>query len=309
MFTAYDYDGVSKLSGLTEDGGELSFSFYKNGTEIADQTYTVTEVGTTGTYTLNTTFATTGYWAIFISIIDADTSDIISEFRTDVEVTAYSIDDVYTEVGESGGSGIGNETCAITVADTNNNDALVAQVAINVFNADKTVFVTYGYTDTNGAITFYLDAGTYKLVPYKVGYSASDTTITVVDNGGVGTQSYTVGVESVNVVAPTQAGVCRLYADFKDQAGSPIANFKVSISTIYDETSLSLGVGESRKVYTANSSGHLQFDIVQGLKIEVSLVSTEVTSIITVPSTSVSNLLDLLDTADTPTGGLAIITI
>jgi len=309
MFTAYDYDGVSKLSGLSEDNGELSFSFYKNGTEIADQTYTVTEVGSTGTYTLNTTFATTGYWSIFISIIDADTTDIISELRTDVEVTSYNIDDVYTEVGDSSGSGIGNETCAITVEDTNNDDALVAQVAINVFNEDKTVFVTYGYTDTDGEITFYLDAGTYKLVPYKIGYSVSDTTITVADNGGIGTQTYTVNVESVNVVAPTQAGVCRLYADFKDQGGSPIANFKVSVTTIYDASSLSLSVTESRKIYTANASGHVQFDIVQGLKIEVSLVGTEVTSVITVPSSSVANLMDLLDTADSPTGGLAIITI
>ena len=310
IFTAYDYDGITKLSGLTVADGEIGLTFYKNGVEVVGQSATVIEDGSTGNYSLNTSFSTTGYWVIFIFIIDTDTSDIICEFRSDIEVSAYTIDDVYSEIGDSESTGVGNETCILTLEDSNNDDTVIPTVAVNIFNEEKTAFITYGYTNVDGQITFYLDEGTYTVVSHKPGYSIDETTIVVTDEGGIVDQSFTIEGASVNVIAPTKPGVCRLFADFTDQSGSPLSGFKVSVVTLYNSSSsLSISVAEGRKVYTANSSGHIQFDIIQGIAIEVSLVSTEVTAVLTVPSSPVANLLTLIEDADTPAGGLAIITI
>tara|TARA_B100000035_G_C20946332_1_gene529907 strand:+ start:168 stop:1109 length:942 start_codon:yes stop_codon:yes gene_type:complete len=313
MFTAYDFDGISKLSGLSTAAGSITVTVYKNAIEIGSHSSTVAEIGSSGIYSLNTSFSTTGYWTILIDIVDTDTSEIINELRIDVNVSAYNIDEVYAAAGGSGsGSGVGNETCIITVTDSGDGTTVIPAAAINVFNSAKTAFITFGNTDVNGQITFFLDAGTYKLVPYKPGYSFSEVSITVTDTSGLTNQSFAVTGATPNVVAPTAPGICRLFADFKNQDGSVIPNFKISVTTVYDASSaLSISIAENRKVYTANSSGHLQFDVVQGITIEVSLISTEVTSTIVVPSTVVANLLDLIVVAeeDNVAPGLAIITI
>ena len=120
VFIAYDFDGMTKLSGLTVGSG-VTITNYKDGV-LQSQSITVTEVGSTGNYILSTIFSTIGYWTVFVKIIDTGTNEIIDEQRIDVDVSLHTLDETYNAVSNTLiPDGIGTSTVSATINDTSGN--------------------------------------------------------------------------------------------------------------------------------------------------------------------------------------------
>tara|TARA_R110001632_G_scaffold53051_2_gene131047 strand:+ start:1533 stop:1961 length:429 start_codon:yes stop_codon:yes gene_type:complete len=121
VFIAYDFDGTTKLSGLTIGNG-ITITSYKDGVVQNAQVVTIGEVGSTGNYLLSTIFSTIGYWTIFIKIIDTGTNEIIDEQRIDVDVSAYTLDETYNAVSNTIiPDSIGTSTISATVNNSTGN--------------------------------------------------------------------------------------------------------------------------------------------------------------------------------------------
>ena len=114
-------------------------------------------------------------------------------------------------------------------------------------------------------------------------------------------QNFSIEAESLSVSAPTSPNLCRIYADFVDQAGAYLTNFEVSVTNLFSPSSSEgLSVVESHTSYTSNSVGHVEFDLVIGAKVKLALVTTGLVRDITVPDQPTANLFDLLGDATDP---------
>ena len=294
-----DFDGVTKLSGLTISGGGFTVLFYRNGSTVTSPTHSITEIGSTGNYSFSATFPTTGYWYVSISTVDSSSSEVIEVFEINVDVSLYTIDEIYTSLG--GGGGTGSESVVITVQDTNNSNAVVPLVNLNIYNSSKSAFITFGKTDTLGKRVFNLDPGTYKVSGFLPGYSFTDATLTVTDTSGGTEQSLTFSTASITVTAPASPDLCRVYADFIKQDGTAVSGFKVSVTNLFDPvSSQGLTVIEKETIYTSNTSGHVEMDLYQGLKVRISLIGSSITRDVVIPSKPVENLFNILGPASDP---------
>jgi hypothetical protein len=261
----------------------FTLAFYKNNVAQSAPSYTIAEIGTTGTYTLAFTLTGVGFW--HVNVYDSATQ----VFREDVEVTANTTDELYTLLSGQ----VGLKTVTLTV---NDGSANVAGMRVNVYNSDDTVFLAAGTTDTSGQVVFVLDEAAYKLRLYKTGIATTTASLTV---GSATSQATTVTVAAASVTAPSTAAVCKLYADFLTLAGGAYSGLVVKVQNLYLPTA-DMTVAQREVSYAANSNGHVEFDVVRGLKIRVSFVSTSFSREITVPDASTSNLLTLMGAATDP---------
>jgi hypothetical protein len=69
--TIFEDDGVSKRSGLTLLGGDFVVTVYKD-CAINALPVTISEIGATGTYCLQYTPPTAGYWSVELRIVFSD---------------------------------------------------------------------------------------------------------------------------------------------------------------------------------------------------------------------------------------------
>jgi len=297
VISVFDFDGVSRLSGLTQS--DFTVSFYKDG--VAQTiTSTIAEIGSTGEYLLTVAdgFSSKGFW--IVSTYLGETEDT---FRTDIEVRSQDIDAVYTLVGTIDAAAItGLESVVLTAVDTNNSDAPIQGMLVNIWNSTSTTLLTYATTDSLGQISFSIDAGDYVAKCFKAGVSVSDQDITVASSSS-SVQNFTISAQSVAVSAPSSPNLCRLYADFIDQAGSAVSGFKVTVTNLFSEQSASssgLSIVGNSNTYESNSLGHVEFDVVIGAKIQIALVGTGLTREITVPDQATGNILTLLGDASDP---------
>ncbi|MEC8306383.1 MAG: hypothetical protein VXZ72_00790 [Chlamydiota bacterium] len=297
VISVFDFDGVSRLSGLTDSN--FTISFYKNGV-AQSVTSTIAEIGTTGEYLLTVAdgFSSKGFWVISTYLDETEDT-----YRTDIEVRSQDIDTVYTLVGTIDPAAVtGLESVVLTAVDTGNSDAPIPGMLVNVWNSTSTTLLTYSTTDSLGQISFSIDPGDYVAKCFKAGVSVSDQAFTVTSSSS-SVQNFTISAETVAVAAPSAPNLCRLYADFINQAGSAVTGFKVTVTNMFsDQASSSSGlsiVGNS-VTYESNSSGHVEFDIVIGAKIQIALVGTGLTREITVPDQATANILTLLGDASDP---------
>ena len=291
IISAFDFDGTSRLTGQSET--DFTVSFYLDGAEVTAPDFSISEIGTdTGEYILTVTngFDTVGYW--MVSILIEDTEDV---HRVDVEVRAKDIDDIYSVVA----SGFGSESVIITLVDTLNSDAPIEGARVNVWNSSGSTFLTFGNTDADGQLSVSLDSGDYLFKFFKAGVSIDDETLTISDSDSV--QNFTIEAASLSVTAPSSPNLCRIYADFIDQGGSAVEGFIVSVANLFDPTSSAgLSVVDSHDTHSSNSEGHVEFDVVIGATVKISLVTTGLTRDITVPDQATANLFDLLGNATDP---------
>jgi len=289
VLSVYDLDG-SKLTGLSSS--DFSVSFYKDGAAQSALSYTLSEISSTGEYALAIAdgFPSNGFWVVSAECEDADAT-----FRTDVEVRTADIDTVYSIVY----GGFGSEQVNISLTDSAHDDAPVVGAKINVWNAAGTAFVTFGTSGADGLTSLLLDPGSYLVKTFKAGLSAGSKTVTVEDTDSL--QTFGISVESVEITAPSSPNMCRIYADFIDQTGDAVENFEVSVTNLFDPSASSgLAVVESSASYSTNAVGHIEFDVVIGTRVKVSLITTGLTRDFTVPNQPTSNLLTLLGSATDP---------
>ena len=279
VITVFDFDGTSRVSGQLTGDFEIEFLF--NG--AAAPAYTIAEIGSTGDYLLEVTngFPAKGTWTVTAVVSYND-----SLWRDVVEVRDLDVDEIYAMFIASG---TGTEKVTITVTDDNNEP--VPAVRINLYDDTATAFITWNTTGPNGTAIFDLDSGDYIARFFKPGFIATQEDFEVV----TGPMVVSIDASVVQVSSPAQPNLCRLYADFIDQAGQPVEDFKVQVTNLHKPSdSANLGVVQRVKVYESNSDGHVEFDIVQGTRIRVNFVTTRISRNLRVPKTPSANLFTLI---------------
>lgn len=263
---------------------DFDVAFYKNNVLQTSPSFTIVEAADAGLYKFQYTPTSTGYWHVDIHRGGSH------DYDADLDVVNHLVDDLYDLVSGQ----LGLKEVTITVEDSS--DDAVPDMQINVFNGDNTVFLCAGTTDTDGQVVFSLDAGSYKLRLAKYGIATSAADLTVTSDA---TQAVTVDVTATSVTAPTDASVCRLFADFVKLDGTAISGLVVRVENLY-EVSANMNVIQREVAYSTNSSGHVEFDAVRGTKVRVSFISTTFVREITVPDSATSNLLTLMGAASDP---------
>ena len=290
VLTVFDFDLVSTVSGQTP--ADFTVRFSRNDVATPGIVFTIQEIGTTGDYALKVAagFPITGLWVVSVEVAYNG-----STWRSEVEVRAHDIDDVY-DVIIAGGSGM--ETTNLTVIDTLHGDIPIPDVLVHVYDATGTILVTFQRTNTSGVATILLDPGTYKIRLYKPGISSAEQTVVVVDTGGTTPQDFTIEAEAVIVAPPASPMLCRLYADFITQDGLPFHQFKLSVQNLFDPMSSSgLAVIEATRQYQTDANGHIEFDVVRGTRIRVAFITTPLTREFVVPNEPVQSLLTVFGAA------------
>lgn len=267
-------------AGRTQSDYDLAF--YKDSVLQLSPSYTITEV-TSGEYTLVVTLTGVGFWHIDVHASGNKDYDV------QIEVSQYTIDDLYVLLSGQ----VGLKTVTLTV---NDGSANVPDVQINIYDSTNTVFLTALTTNSSGQAVAVLDEGSYKLRLFKSGIATATADLTV---SSASSQSATISVTATSVTAPTSPAVCRLFADFVSMDGADYSGFVVKVENLYLPTA-DMSVVQRESKHTSNSSGHVEFDVVRGLKIRVSFVTTSFTREITVPDAATSNLLTLMGASTDP---------
>lgn len=290
VFTVFDFDGVSTVSGQVP--GDFTVRFSLNDAPITGIVFSVVEIGTTGDYAVVVPggFPTRGLWAVTTVVAYNG-----STWRDEVEVRVHDIDDVY-DVLVAGGSGV--EQVTLTVVDTANGNIPIPDALINVYDDTGVVLVTFQRTDTSGQATVLLDPDSYIVRVYKPGVSCDDDIIVVADTGGLTPQAFQIDCASILVAPPSTPQLCRLYADFITQDGLPFQQFKLKVENLYDPESTSgLAVIEAVRQYETDANGHVEFDVVRGTRVRVAFVTTPLTREFVVPDKPVESLLTVFGAA------------
>ncbi len=97
-------------------------------------------------------------------------------------------------------------------------------------------------------------------------------------------------------------GVCKLFANLVRFDGTPMANTDVLISLRQGpETYSGVGAFGTSKIVQTDSNGYVEFDLLQGIVVEIAIMTHSLRRTITVPSSAgPTNLLTLLSAASDP---------
>jgi len=281
IITVFDFDGVTRVSG--QESGDFDLDFYKDGVQVIAPSHTITEIGSTGDYMIT---VTNGF-AKAVWTINAVVSYNDSVWREVIEVRDMDADNIYA-MFIAGGTGTETATIKVTRIGTL---IPVPGVRVNIYDDTGTAFITWGTTGPNGEIVFTLDSGDYEAKFFKPGFYAVSKEFTVT----TGPMVVPISAQVASVTAPAQPNLCRLYADFMDQAGAAVEGFRVQVTNLHRPSdSSNLGVVQKVKTHETDDAGHVEFDVVQGTRIRVNFVTTRVTREFQVPAQPSANLLTLI---------------
>lgn len=153
--------------------------------------------------------------------------------------------------------------------------------------------VEIGVTDAEGLLDLQVPVGTYVITLVKSGiaFSVNNFSITVgnsiAEDLGV-RQSYHLLTGAFTPTVSSEqdkASMCTLFASIYKMDGSPLAHAPVHVRMLtkpqlYSGTT----VYDSQLYFKTDSNGKVEFDLIQGLEIEVSIPPMGLRRIITVPS-------------------------
>ena len=201
---------------------------------------------------------------------------------------------------------VDKEVCLFTAFSTDgNNNTPHTSATVTLCDSTGAQFGKF-VTDVAGAGRAELYPGTYTASIIKTGsvYTTNNWTITVVDTdtetgNNVFPLSSTVFIPTVSDPA-SPASLCTMTATLYRMDGSPLANADINVALVHRNQLFSgTGVVDTKKTYTTDHHGYVEFDLVQGLEVEVVIVPLSIRRIITVPaSAGPQNILTLLSSAD-----------
>ena len=112
------------------------------------------------------------------------------------------------------------------------------------------------------------------------------------------TKSFTPTITPI----PSPAATCNLFANLYRMDGVPLANAEIMVSLLQKPELFSgAGVFDTRKIYMTDFNGHVEFDLIQGIQIEIAIAPLSLRRTVTVPSEAgPTNILTLLSGADDP---------
>lgn len=161
-------------------------------------------------------------------------------------------------------------------------------------------------TDNTGYARVELYPGTYTVSLLKTGevFATNNfTAVVVATDTEVGNNVFTL---SSLVMTPTvsdpaaPATLCLLEADIFRMDGKPLTNADVTVALVHRNQLFSgTAVFDTKQTYQTDHHGHVEFSLVQGLQVEITVTPLSIRRIITVPSSAGPvNFLTEMSTAD-----------
>jgi hypothetical protein len=200
------------ITGLVQ--GDFTILLYDpTETEVSGSVpVTITELGF-GNYRLTFTPNLVGDWLVIISNV----TYFRWGQRRNYQVYASDFDDL-------GNLGPGNRVVEITVKDSVTTDPVPA-VWTEVWNATSTTRIAFGYTDSNGEITFQLYDGSYKVYLSKIGQYVFTVPEDLTVSASPPPPDVEVEYIGVQFVAPTPPSpeLCMVYGWEQDAQGVGLA--------------------------------------------------------------------------------------
>lgn len=283
--TVLDFDEYTPISG--QHGLDFTLKFAHNGLEVTGVVYIINEVDSSGVYSVEVPdgFDAAGFWCITCWVHYNE-----SVWQTLVEVSEHDIDDVYDLI-------VGTEGMEVVILHTiDNHSVSVPDALVHVYDETGTVLITFGRTDPSGLLEITLDEDDYIVRVYKPAYNFPAYDLTVPHGGG----HFDIPGSSYAVDPPPSPSLCRVYADFVTMAGEPLAGFRIRVENLYDPNhswGTGVAVMESRREYTADDNGHIEFDVVRLTRVRVAFVGTSLSRDVVIPDEAVANLTTIFGQA------------
>jgi len=229
---------------------------------------------------------------------------------------------------------VGKETILITVGKLsapNTGPHIGTTVTVS---SEAGVQITQGVTDVTGFLRLEVPPGKYVFSLTKAGvvYTTNNFEMTVEVSStleadsllspvkfkgipgqdslpdpsvGTDTQAFQLITEEFSptvTASAAPADMCTLFAQLYHMDGTPVRNATVHVGLVHrPELFSGTGVFDSQRTYKTDSNGYVEFSLVQGIQVEVSIAPLSLRRRITVPSSEgPTNLLTILSGADDP---------
>ncbi len=170
----------------------------------------------------------------------------------------------------------------------------IADVRVDVYNSDQSLFLGQVITDVNGQAVFGRNDGTYKLVFLKAATAFTvPETLTVTQ-----TETKTYYGDSVTIAAPADPDVCRVYEYlFLPDGVTKPAAADVSANAIitalpYDVDGKLHSGADITEVYSA-ATGLIYWDIVRGATVRFAVDDFGIETSKVIPDLSTARLIDI----------------
>jgi hypothetical protein len=221
----------------------------------------------------------------------------------------------------------GAETCRFTVATLEGNNGQPHIGTTVLASLSDGTAVAQALTDIEGEAVLNLDPTNYVISLEKSGvvFSKNNFTLEVINSREISSDPLLYSPEATEIQAfqiitgsftPTftapisPAPMCQMFADIYRMSGKPLSHANVQVRLLHTPQLFSgVAVFDTQATYRTDGSGHVEFMLVQGVKIEVIIAPLSLRRIITVPKGDDAvdpntgqyipiNLIDLMSNAD-----------
>jgi len=298
-FPVFDSDGHSKVSGLT--AGDFTITFRFNGAVIAAPSYVLDEPDSDGEYRITVApgeFDQLGFYQIEVFI------------TPNLQIWAVGIQSIDNLMDVIQGLFMGSEQVNIDVVD--GVPAPITDVIVQVFDSSLSRLVQGGRTDqAQGRLATTLDPGDYKAILSKSLTSFSNPyDITVADNGGVGSQTFTLVGTPLSIQPPASPEFCRVYGYLQSMTGQYSDKYNIRVEAVGANRNSYVagtgaidsepqGVAQDSKVIRPNrTTGIWEIDLVRKAIVRIQIEAQGVDKVFRVPDETMRNFKDI-DTLET----------
>jgi len=166
-------------------------------------------------------------------------------------------------------------------------------------------YVTSEVADSGGYVRFELEVGTYTASLVRIGkvYSVNNFTVAVIDTETqTGNNGFALTTDVLDVTSSswdTGVDLCTLFGRFVNFDGQPMCNLSVVVEVVTPPQLLTSNIVWGRAlVYKTDGIGYVEFDLVQGIEVDISVTELGVRRRITVPSAAgPTNFMTLVSAA------------
>jgi len=180
--------------------------------------------------------------------------------------------------------------------------------------------VAQGVTDIAGSLRLEIPPGEYIFTLTKAGssFTTNNFSYTVFNSKLEASDPYLYSepegtdVQAIQLISevfnptvtspPSPASLCTLYATLYHMNGTPVKNATVHVGLIHRPQLFSgTAVFDTQRTYTTDSNGYVEFSLVQGIQVDVSIAPLSLKRRIEVPDNAGPiNLMTLMSGADDP---------
>lgn len=199
------------------------------------------------------------------------------------EVSSVSRVDLSTDINTLlGNAGISSVT--ITIQD--GVPVAVPGVAVAIYNAANTTFITSGTTDSNGQVAVNLNDATYSVRLAKAGYTFTVPETLVVS--GTTTDTYTAAAWAPT--APSGPDLCVVFGWLTYATSTAIVGAVVEAFAVVPTTAGGYQLVENPVSDTTDATGYFELELLQGASVKIVCAEAGLDTSLTVPAASSQNI-------------------